>query len=148
MGRPSKYNITLANKICEAIATSTKGLKTLCEENDDFPSYRVLRSWISDNKVFQHLYEIAKTDQAEYMADEMLEIADDSSNDYMQNKEGFIELKTENIQRSRLRIDTRKWIASKLKPKKFGEKVDVTSDNKPLNIEPITSIKIIYSNNK
>lgn len=142
MARPSKYTKQLAVKICEEIATSTKGLKTLCKENSDFPSYRVLRTWISKNEEFQHLYEIAKVDQADFMADEMLEIADDSSNDFMENKEGRIELKAENIQRSRLRIDTRKWIASKLKPKKYGDKLDVTTGNESINNTPTLNIII------
>ena len=62
--------------------------------------------------------------QAEYLIDEIVEIADDGSNDYMQKKHGPV-VDQEHMGRSRLRIDTRKWAASKLAPKKYGDKLDL-----------------------
>ena len=60
------------------------------------------------------------------VASKTADIADDGTNDWQerQNKDGssYIALNTEHVQRSRLRVDTRKWIASKLKPKKYGDK--------------------------
>jgi len=63
------------------------------------------------------------------VADEILDIADDAANDWMQrseNKGGGYEINGEHVTRSRLRIDSRKWIASKLKPKKYGDKIEST----------------------
>jgi hypothetical protein len=61
------------------------------------------------------------------MADELLEISDDASNDWMARraKSGDIESVPDNeaVQRSRLRVDTRKWLMGKLKPKKYGDKI-------------------------
>lgn len=61
------------------------------------------------------------------MVDDMLDIADDARNDYMAANDpdnpGY-KLNGEHINRSRLRVDARKWIAAKLKPKKYGEKVE------------------------
>lgn len=71
--------------------------------------------------------------RADRMFDDMLDIADDGANDYTKKSiGGGVEVdvpNNENIQRSRLRVDTRKWQLSKLNPKKYGEKsvVDITS---------------------
>ena len=68
--------------------------------------------------------------QADTLADEITDIADDSSNDWMDRKtksgDTIRVIDHEAINRSRLRVDARKWIASKLKPKKYGEKLDLT----------------------
>lgn len=84
--------------------------------------------WLSENKSFQEQYARAKEAQAEYYADEILDIADDGTNDWMDklNSDGEVigeVVNHENIQRSRLRVDSRKWLLSKLIPKKYGDKV-------------------------
>ena len=62
------------------------------------------------------------------MEDELLEIADDATNDWMEKRDrdgeaiGWM-VNGEHIQRSRVRIDTRKWIMSKRAPKKYGDRV-------------------------
>ena len=60
----------------------------------------------------------------ERYAEEIIEIADDAKNDWME-REGFKTLNQEHIQRSRVRIDTRKWLMAKLMPKKYGDRVEV-----------------------
>jgi hypothetical protein len=71
----------------------------------------------------------AREIQAHTLADELLEISDDGSNDWMERKgkdeRGGWELNGENIQRSRVRIDTRKWLLSKMLPKVYGDKTEV-----------------------
>jgi hypothetical protein len=59
------------------------------------------------------------------MADELLEISDDNSRDYKSDTNGNLSADHEHINRSRLRIDTRKWYLCKLAPKRYGEKVSV-----------------------
>jgi hypothetical protein len=70
------------------------------------------------------------------MADEILDIADDGSNDYMaitrKDESEAWQLNGEHIQRSRLRVDTRKWLMAKMKPKVYGDKLDVVSDGAKL----------------
>lgn len=86
--------------------------------------------------------------RAEVIFDEMFDIADDSSNDYMTkliNSEEVEVLNSENIQRSRLRIDTRKWALAKMKPKKYGDKIDVTSGGE--KIEPVAISFTEFNNN-
>ena len=74
-------------------------------------------------------YARAREIQADRMAEEIVEIADDATNDFMEKrgKDGRkkVEFNSENVNRSRLRIDTRKWLAGKLKPKVYGEKQTV-----------------------
>ena len=73
------------------------------------------------------MYAAAREAQADYLAEELLEIADDATNDWMQRRreDGTIAtvLNGEHVQRSRLRIDTRKFLLAKLQPKKYGDHV-------------------------
>ena len=62
------------------------------------------------------------------VTDEMLDIADDGTNDYYFGKDDQPIVDSDHIQRSRLRIETRKWLSSKLKPKKYGEKLQLGGD--------------------
>lgn len=81
--------------------------------------------WLSKNAEFAEQYARAKTESADAFAEDMLDIADDSEDDITIDEDGVPRVNHENIQRARLRVDTRKWLASKLKPKKYGDKVAV-----------------------
>lgn len=118
------YNPEIAKKICELIATNSKSLKKLIEEND-LPPISTIYDWLASHKEFSEMYARAKEDQAELLADEIIEIADDSSNDveYDERTGKKIENK-EFVNRSKLRVDARKWVAAKLKPKKYGDKIE------------------------
>lgn len=129
-GRPSKYSQILADKICNAISTSNKGLHTLCKQNQDFPAYETILGWRLNNPEFSNKYDKAREEQAQFLADEIIEIADDDIDD----EKAFVGIN--HIQRDKLKVDARKWAASKFAPKRFGDKVDVTSDGKAIN--PIT----------
>ena len=91
------------------------------------PDITTILDWISKHPEFSQQYARAREQQQEFYAEEILDIADNGQNDYMErlNKNGEVEMVVnyENIQRSRLRVDTRKWIMSKLAPKKYGDKV-------------------------
>ncbi len=126
-GRPSEFTQEIADKICGELAEG-RSLRSVCIP-DDMPAVRTVFYWLRKYPEFLQQYARAKDESADALADEMLDIADDGSNDWMEtNKpgcEGWVE-NGEAMQRSRLRVDTRKWIASKLKPKKYGDKVDMT----------------------
>jgi hypothetical protein len=130
-GRPTKYNKKLADKICQRICNG-ESLKRICESKD-IPSRNQVHMWLlqEDKKDFYYNYERSINVRAENMFDELTEIADDGSNDYMErvNQDGTPSevLRPEHIQRSRLRTDVRKWYLSKIMPKKFGDKLDMTS---------------------
>lgn len=126
MGRPSDFNETTALEICERLAEG-ESLRAICLA-DDMPSKSTVFRWLDSNPTFRDQYARAREFQADTMADEMQDIADDGSNDWMEkhDKDGNAigwQLNGEHVQRSKLRIDTRKWNASKLKPKKYGDKI-------------------------
>jgi hypothetical protein len=126
MGRPATYSPELADQVCEAIALDTRGLDHICAEHEDFPSGRTVRSWLLKHEEFLPKYTRAREAQAEMMGAEILEIADETSRDTLTVKRGDNEVEladNEWINRSRLRVDTRKWLMSKLAPKKYGDRV-------------------------
>lgn len=127
-GRPSDYSDDLASVICERLIEG-QSLRTICLA-DDMPSASTVCRWLAKHEAFREQYTLAREAQADTLTDEMLDIADDGTNDWMEkkNSEGEVtgvEYNGEAVQRSRLRIDTRKWYASKLAPKKYGEKLDI-----------------------
>lgn len=124
-GRPTTFTQEIADTICEQLATSSKSLKKICKELD--LNAGTVLAWLSSNKEFQDQYARAKEEQADLLADEILEISDDGTNDTYMDDDGNARTDQDVIQRSKLRVDARKWLASKLKPKKYGDKTDITS---------------------
>ncbi len=84
--------------------------------------------WIKDDKEKSDMYAHAREDRADLLFEEILEIADESAKDIYEDKDGNKKVDHESIQRSRLRVEARKWVLSKMQPKKYGDKVDLTSD--------------------
>jgi len=131
-GRPSDYSEELAHEICETIAASNKGLGTLCRENEHWPHERTVRRWIRNNEDFCHTYARAKLDQADFLAEETLEISDYAARDtILIEKDGHEKEVCDHewVNRSRLRVDTRKWYVSKLAPRIYGERTIVSKDD-------------------
>lgn len=128
-GRPEIYTQDLADRICDQLADGDS-LRTVCKEKWA-PSKQTVFKWMRTNAEFLSQYARAKQEAADAFIEEMQDIADDGSNDWMlsnkPNNPGWVE-NGEAMQRSRLRVDTRKWIASKLKPKKYGDKLELASD--------------------
>jgi hypothetical protein len=124
MGRPTKYNQELANLICERVATHEVGLQRLCSMYADMPDKTTINKWRYKYHEFSTQYAQAKISQIETLMDEIIDIADDSTRDEMINEHGVRVCNSEFIARSRLRIDTRKWLASKLIPRLYGDKDD------------------------
>jgi len=143
MAAISVYSDALGDEICERIATSTIGLKHICLAID--VPYSTVTGWIYDDKhPMSEKYARAKKLQVDHMADELLDIVDDGSNDLMTIVKGDESYEVENkevVNRSKLRADTRKWLMSKILPKKYGDKLDVTSNNKELAPTNITIIR-------
>lgn len=126
VGRPTKYTIELAQEICDAISCDSKGLRRLCEDHPHWPERRNIYHWMRKYPDFRLQYMQAKEHQIEALVDEILEIADDASHDTIiktdKNGNEYESCNTEWMNRSRLRIETRKWLAAKLAPKIYGDK--------------------------
>jgi hypothetical protein len=131
------YSDALARLICEQLMGG-KSLKEICEDNR-MPAIRSVTRWLADPRLseFREMYYFARRVQAEIRIDEIFSIADDTSKDWKPkyDKDGeWIEDVPDNeaIQRSRVRIDVRKWYASRLVPRIYGERkeidLDVTGD--------------------
>ncbi len=116
MARPSKYTKELGEKICSRIAEG-ESIRTIVKDKD-MPSSSSIFRWLlnEDYKDFWEQYEKSRNIQAELMFEELIDIADNEEKEVM---------------RDRLRVDTRKWYLSKVLPKKFGDKMDLTTDGKP-----------------
>ena len=127
VGRPSSYTEAIAAEICRRIVAG-EGLRKICE-TPGMPHHSTVYNWLSDNPAFSDAYARARECQMDSWADELREIADDSSKDYIEveTPDGRVERRFdgEHVQRSRLKIDTLKFLMSKLAPRRFGDKVAV-----------------------
>lgn len=138
VGRPSIFTQELADKICERIAEGAS-MRTVCAP-DDMPNISTVFRWFRTNDEFCKQYARATEERTEAMSEDILDIADDGSNDLMTIQKGKQTYTIENKEvtnRSRLRVDTRKWLMSKMKPKKYGDKVDLTSGGEAIKTNSI-----------
>lgn len=138
-GRPEIYTNELASLVLDEISSTSKSLKTICKD-DAMPSLSTVQRWLRDetNIEFRNQYARAKEEQADLLAEEILDIADDGSNDLMTITKGDVSYEQENKEvtnRSKLRVEARKWLASKLKAKKYGDKLDVDMTQKIINVK-------------
>ena len=107
MARPTDYNEAIADRICEEIIGGA-ALYKLCQR-EDFPSETAVYTWLSKQPAFAEKYARARELQQDREADHMVVIADE----------------TTDPNKARLQIDARKWRASKLAPKKYGDRLDL-----------------------
>ncbi len=126
---PVRFSEDLAREICIAISNSTLGIRDLCKMHSHWPNANTIMEWKIMHPSFGELYARAKQSQVEILVDEIVQIADDTTHDTLTktNKDGdeYYVPNSEYINRSRIRIDTRKWLASKLIPKLYGDKIQV-----------------------
>lgn len=107
-GRPSSFTQETADRICEKIVESDYGLEQICE-SDEFPSARTVYRWLADNEVFRQQYARAKEAQGHVQAERGLKDA----------------LTATDAALGRLKWDARRWTASKLAPKQYGDKLEI-----------------------
>lgn len=129
VGRPSDYSDGLAAAICQQLVEG-RSVRSICAD-EGMPSESTVYNWLHDHPAFLERYTRARTSQAERMLDEIIEIADDTRWDTEITDFGP-KPNAEWINRAKLRVDSRKWAMAKLAPKKYGEKIDVTSGDKPI----------------
>lgn len=134
-GRPTDYTIEIADDICYKIVQG-QSLNSICKA-DNMPDVRSVYRWLRLHQQFCHLYAQAKDDQADTLADEIQDISDERPMMTIVTDSDTIEkLDPVGVNRNRLRVDARKWIASKLKPRKYGDRQILAGDaDAPLKIE-------------
>lgn len=123
----STYSTEIADQICEHLVDGLT-LRAI-SQMQGMPSRGTIFRWLQAFPEFREKYDIARQLQAEVMADDMVGIADDGTNDFMEDKtaKGEVRVVTdhENINRSRLRVDARRYLMSKFHPRRYGERVDM-----------------------
>jgi hypothetical protein len=116
------YSQEIADEICIRLAGG-ESLRAICSsDRDDFmPCQSTVFKWLVENQAFAEQYARAREAQAEGYADEIVRIADGESKESDHN-------------RDRLRVEARKWVAAKLLPKKYGDRVgiDLSADEDTL----------------
>jgi len=124
-GRPSAYTPDIAKRICAELADGVS-LRAVCKA-DDMPSEATVRAWaLDDVEGFSAHYTRARELGYERLADDILEISDDGSNDTYVDQDGNPRTDQDVIARSRLRVDSRKWMLAKMLPKRYGDKLDLS----------------------
>jgi hypothetical protein len=124
MGRPSKYTEAMAAEFCKRLADG-RTVRSICSD-EDMPVAQTIYSWLNAHPTFLEQYARAKEIHADAIADECFQIADTADADTAFDEYGNPKPNHEYIQRSKLRIDTRKWYLSKVLPKKYGDKIEQT----------------------
>lgn len=119
MPMPTKYNDEVFNAILDRIMDG-ESLSQITRNGRDasIPCRAAFNKWISKDKDLAELYGLAMDIRADQLFDEIIEIADDVA-----DKES-----TETIQRDKLRIDSRKWVASRMRPLKYGDQTQRTTE--------------------
>ncbi len=123
VGRPTIFTPQLAQKICYQLSLG-KSLRMVCKEDPDLPVSSTIFKWLGENKEFSEQYALAKEASAEAMNEELMDLGDQAielSQEVDPKASGAV------VQAVRLKADNLKWYMSKMKPKKYGEKVDLTS---------------------
>lgn len=116
-GRPTIYTDELIESICERVANG-ESMRKICRD-EHMPVLTTIFRWIRENPEFKQQYDAATDMRADAYAEDMQDIADTPP---ALTADGKID--AGDVAHMRLRIDTRKWIASKLKPKKYGDKIE------------------------
>ena len=132
-GRPTKYSQELADTICERLAIG-ESLRTVCKP-DSMPSVSTIFNWFRSQEGFLEQYEKAKQESADAMAEDILEIADNPQMGEIRTikPDGSVEVKQdEMLGHRRLQIDTRKFLMAKMKPKRYGDSLDLTTKGEKL----------------
>lgn len=121
-GRPTTYTPDLGATICERIMEG-ESLTTICA-GEDLPSKGQVLRWLAQQPEFRVLYRQARLMACELLADELIGIADDALGDFVLNAAGLPVFDGQHVQRSRLRVDTRKWLLTKMLPRAYGARIE------------------------
>ena len=116
------YSAELADEVCALVAEG-KSLRQITEQPGMPSSRRAVQHWMTRFPEFREKYECAMMLCAEFWAHEIIEISDDSAGDYVITEDGRRVVDNEHINRSRLKVDSRKWLLSKLLPKRYGDRI-------------------------
>lgn len=139
MGRPTKYRQSVARGICLRLMLG-QSLNEICRKNQ-YPTKTTVFTWLQKYPEFLDQYRYAREIQQETHLDDLLEIADDGTNDWMERLDrdgesaGWV-LNGEHVNRSKLRIDTRKWVMERMASKRYGTKTNIDHTSSDRSMSP------------
>lgn len=134
-GRPSSFTDAIAFVICERLGEG-ESLRKICSD-EAMPDKSTIMRWLADRAEFRDQYARAREAQADYWAEEIVEIADTpvEGEKTEESEQGTKVVREDMLGHRRLQIDTRKWLMARMAPKKYGDKItqEVTgADGAPL----------------
>lgn len=143
--RPTRYAPPLGERILERLSNGETATQ-ICHD-PEMPRYPVLKRWERDNEEFAKRYAVARKQCCEYHTDEIIAIADDSTNDYVDRLTAkgkvYRVFDREHFERSKLRVHARQWEASKILRHVYGERAEVdlrTPDGINMQVEERNSL--------
>lgn len=116
VGRPSAFTQEIADEICHRLSNG-ETLRAIIDSSPFMPERKSIYRWLESNEEFRHQYTRARAEQADYYAEQIVDEA----------------MTSHDAQIGRLRVDALKWAASKMAPKKYGEKVEIET-SQPLTL--------------
>jgi hypothetical protein len=152
-GRPSSYSGAIADLICERMicgrGDKPESLRSICRDKKMPPLGTVMR-WLAKYPEFREQYRAAREAQTEVHHEEILEIADNCTDDIKQlmgdGETGLNQINHSAIARAKLQVDTRKWIMSKMQPKKYGDSTTIKGDEEnPLKTDVSVKVSFVKS---
>lgn len=125
-------------------------VKAICEDvienklsftqavNNSPISYVSFFNWVTESEKLKALYNYAREIRSDILFEEIIDIADTTEDGEVikDTPNGTIVERGDMLGHRRLKIDARKWVVSKMQPKKYGEKLDVTTDGQPIQSTP------------
>lgn len=128
MGRPSTFTQETADAICARLAEG-ESLRAICR-GDGMPDPSTVLRWADDkeNEAFAQQYARARAVGYQLLGDEIVQIADEAEYESVPGQDGEsreVRFDATAVARNRLRVDTRKWMLSKMLPKVYGDKLDL-----------------------
>lgn len=130
---------TIFKRIINAISIDNMSLRAALRM-DGMPASETFFKWIDADKDKMIQYARACEERADNIFEEILEIADDSSNDVRITEDGIQTVNSEFVQRSKLRVDARKWMLGKMNPKKYGDRSTTTLEIE--EVKPIFNLSV------
>ena len=134
-GRPTEYTKEKGDKICNQISTG-RSLKSVIEEDETLPSLQTVYSWLRLYKHFLYNYTLATQNRTDAQLEQLNEMGDISIDEAK-----LADPKSANaiVQAYKLKADNVKWVMSKMKPKKYGDKLELGGDqDNPITIELVS----------
>lgn len=134
-GRPTLYTKELADRICSLIIEG-KSLSSIVKTEKGMPNADTVFNWLSLNKEFSENYARATEQRTEAQLEDLNNIGEQA----IKASKQYIDSKGSNavVQAYKVKADNLKWVMARMKPKKYGDKIDMTSDGKAITVELIS----------